>query len=71
MRSLHPGLSESVERRRVTKGLSTYWQVIPRTLATEFRDFGDRDSGRLGVIPGTLATRLIGGTNNFPISLGR
>jgi hypothetical protein len=45
--------------------------VIPGTLATEFRDFGDRDSGRLGVILGTLATKLIGDTNNFPISLGR
>ena len=52
-------------------GLSTYRQVIPGTLATEFRDFGDRNSGQLGVILGTLATKLIGDTNNFPISLGR
>ena len=52
-------------------GLSTYRKVIPGTLATEFRDFGDRDSGRLGVILGTLATKLIGDTNNVPISLGR
>jgi hypothetical protein len=64
-------IPESVERRRITTGLSTYGQVTPGTLATEFRDFGDRDSGRLGVILGTLATKLIGDTNNFPISLGR
>jgi hypothetical protein len=65
-------IPESVERRRIpTAGHPHTGKVIPGTLATEFRDFGDRDSGRLGVILGTLATKLIGDTNNFPISLGR
>jgi hypothetical protein len=61
-----------VERRRIpTAGHPHTGKVIPGTLATDFRDFGDRDSGRLGVILGTLATKLIGDTNNFPISFGR
>jgi hypothetical protein len=65
-------IPESVERRRIpTAGHPHTGKVIPGTLATEFRDFGDRDSGRLGVILGTLATKLIGDTINFPISLGR
>ena len=64
--------TESVESRpRFNDELSTLRQVIPGTLATEFRDFGDRDSGQLDVIPGTLATNLIGKTNYFPISFGR
>ena len=52
-------------------GVSTPRQVIPGTLVTAFRDFGDRDSRRLDIIPRTLATRLIGETNYFPISFGR
>ena len=64
--------TESVEMRPTFDDeLSTSGQVIPGTLTTKFRDFGDRDSGRLGVIPGTLATKLIEETNYFPISFGR
>ena len=42
--------------------------VIPGTLATGFRDLDDHDSARLGVIHGTLATMLIGGSNILSIS---
>ena len=65
--------TESVESRRTpTTELSTFGRIIPRTPATMIRDSGDRDSKRLDVILGTLATKLIGETNTSQIaSVGR
>ena len=64
--------TESVEGRRApTTELSTFERIIPRTPATMVRDSGDRDSKRLDIILGTLATKLIEETNTSPNSLGR
>ena len=52
--------TESVESRRApTTELSTFGELSPGTLATIIRDSSDRNSKRLDVILGTLATKLI------------
>ena len=64
--------AESAKSPHVEDELSTFGRIIPGTLATMIRDFGDRDSERLGVILGTLATKLIGETNTSQLaSVGR
>jgi hypothetical protein len=65
--------TESVESRpRADDELPTFRRIIPGTLATAIQDSGDRDSERLGVILGTLATKLIGETNTSQLaSVGR
>ena len=69
--SLHTRPSRS-NGRPIPTAIIHIQASCPGTLATEFRDFGDRDSGQLGVILGTLATKLIGDTNNVLLaSVGR